>query len=355
MQRRYKLQYVWAIGIALALPLVALAAYTYTAFDYVGVLYGTTPGTATITEAFGIDNSGKIVGGFCADGDTGPGWGGGCSAPGNAPSHGYVRFKQGTATIFKAINYPNNSFETEATGTNGRTIVGLYDPTIPVPANADLGKGFYCTFSSSTGCTDFHTVVYPGSTSTDLQAVNEYGDMVGLYSLIAVPPFTDFGFLLSKGKFCTIDIGKAPGHKDAVDTNALGISEENSVVGSYDDPLTGVTAFLMTDVEVEQYKKGKPQLCEFKKLTTFVYPGAGVHQTEAAGISEGGLIVGNYLDNTPNPDTSHAFQVQSNPDGTINTATYATIDFIPLQPGDNAAASINPKGTVVVGNFEDTR
>jgi hypothetical protein len=75
MRRQLK-KYILAVSFILAVPLLALAAYTYTAFDYVGVLYGTTPGTATITEAFGIDNAGKIVGGFCADGDTGPGWGG---------------------------------------------------------------------------------------------------------------------------------------------------------------------------------------------------------------------------------------------------------------------------------------
>ena len=97
--RRQLTKYVLAVSFILALPLLALAAYTYTAFDYVGVLFGTTVGTATITEAFGINNSGKIVGGFCADADP-KATTAGCSAPGNAPSHGYVRFKNGAQTIF---------------------------------------------------------------------------------------------------------------------------------------------------------------------------------------------------------------------------------------------------------------
>jgi uncharacterized membrane protein len=353
MRRKLK-QYCLAVSFILALPLLALAAYTYTPFDYVGKLFGNTSGTATITEAFGINNAGKIVGGFCADADTGATIAGGCSAPGNAPSHGYVRFMDDGKIIFKRINYPN-SFETEATGINNwGMIVGLYDAKAPNPPNADLGVGFYCRFSESSGCKDFHTVKYPGSTSTDLQAVNDYGDIVGLYSLIAIPPFTDYGFLLSEGRFCSIDIGTAV--TGAVDTNSLGINEQESVVGSYDDAVAGVIkAFLLTDVDVPKYKNKKPVGCTWATHAEFSFPdllaaNPPVLQTEAAGINEHGLIVGNYLDNL---NISHAFQVQSKPDGTIDTTTFATIDFIPAQAGDNAASSLNDKG-VIVGNYEDT-
>jgi len=352
MRRKLK-QYCLAVSFILALPLLALAAYTYTPFDYVGKLFGNTSGTATITEAFGINNAGKIVGGFCADADTGATIAGGCSAPGNAPSHGYVRFMDEGKPVFKRINYPN-SFETEATGLNNRgIIVGLYDAKAPNPPNADLGVGFYCYFSESKGCTNFHTVKYPGSTSTDLQAVNDDGDMVGLYSLIAIPPFADFGFMFSEGKFCSIDLGTAV--TGATDTNSLGINEEEAVVGSYDDTVAGVIkAFLLTDVDVPKYINKKPAGCKWATHAEFSFPdllatNPPVLQTEAAGINEDGLIVGNYLDNL---QVSHAFQVQSNPDGTIDATSFKTIDFVPGPTGDNAASSLNDKG-VIVGNYTD--
>ena len=79
-----------------------------------------------------------------------------------------------------------------------------------------------------------------------------------------------------------------------------------------------------------------------------------VHQTEAAGINNEGWIVGNYLDDSPNPDTSHAFRVKSDANGDLITGTFATIDFAPCGGGDNAATAINKTG-VIVGNFEDTR
>jgi len=155
--------------------------------------------------------------------------------------------------------------------------------------------------------------------------------------------------LLDDGKFCSVDLGTAiPG---ATDTNTLGINGNGDIVGSYDDPITGVTAFVITDVEVPKYKNGKPQSCKWKHLANFVYNGdPTVLQTEAAGINDGGLIVGNYLDSN---QKSHAFQVQSKPDGTLDTTTFATIDFVPPQGGDNAASSVNNNG-VIIGNYEDT-
>jgi uncharacterized membrane protein len=348
MRPRYKLQYVCAVGLALMLPVLAWAAAVYKGFDYKGIVFGTKNDTATITEAFGINEQGTIVGSFCADKDpaaTTPG----CSAPGNAPSHGYVKFN---GNNFKAINFPG-AFETEATSIspNG-TIVGLYDPKIPKPANADTGKGYFCTFSSSKGCTNFHTVVFPGSASTDLQSINGEGDIVGLYALKAIPPFLDFGFLLDDGQFCTVDLGLLPaGIAGAADTNTLSINDKGDIVGSYDDPNTGVTAFLITDVEVHKYQNGKPAPCTWTKLTTFTYqPDPTVLQTEAAGINDDGLIVGNYLDSN---QVSHAFSVQSLPDGTLDTTSFKSIDFQPPQGGDNAATSVNDKG-VIVGNYEDT-
>jgi uncharacterized membrane protein len=352
--------YLSVVGLVLAAPALMLAAVTYTPFDYNGRLYTTSSGTvvrgtATITEAFGINDRGKIVGGFCADGDDAQGRvTSGCSAPGASPSHGYLKDGKG----FRLINFPG-AFETEAIGINNEgTIVGLYDPVVPVPANADLGNGFWCE-SPCKEKSDFHKLVYPGATSTDAAAINNYGDIVGLYSLEAIPPFLDFGWMRDGRRFCSIDIGQdIPGRPfvaGAIDTNSLSINDHETVVGSFDDSVAGVVkAFVLTDVDAPRYVNGKPQPCRWETVTTFAFPGAAVHQTEAMGVNNRGLIVGNYLDDTPAPDTSHAFQVRLGANGAVDPASFATIDFAPPAGGDNAATAVNNRA-VIVGNFEDTR
>ena len=336
---RHQMKYcVLVLGLGLAAP--GLASESFTPFDYSGVLYGKTKGTATITEAFGINDKGAIVGSFCADLDPAATVPGGCTAPGNAPSHGYVASPKGRKLTFTLINFPG-AFETEVVGINNKgTIVGLYDPTMPVPANADTGKGFYCQFPCKNK-KDFHSVVYPSSASTDLQAINSAGDMVGVYSLSPTPPFTDYGLLLSGGTFCSIDIGTAI--TGAMDTNALGINDEKDVVGSYDDPGTGVTGFRLKDVEAPPYVNGLPQPCRYENLWVFTFPVVGVLQTEAAGINNAGVIVGNYLDSA---QLSHGFR-WSESDG------FTTVDFPQTTPGDNAATALN-NAKVIVGNFLDT-
>jgi hypothetical protein len=355
MQRHFT-RYLCAIGLILVVPLLALAVASYAVFDYAGPLPPGAPST-TITEFFGINNAGLIVGGFCADGDKSST----CAPPGFSPSHGFVF--DGAATFLK-IDFPN-AWETETTGVNdlGR-IVGLYDPKKPKPINADLGKGFYCQYSSVSGCTSFHTVTYPGAKSTDLQGINIHGDIVGLYAKKAIPPFSDFGFLLdsSIGRFCSVNIGKpyVNGYVlHGTDTNTLAINNDGDVVGSYDDVDAGrIRAFLLTDVEAPAYKSGKPQACTWHSLTTFDYNNLtdfSVSQTEAAGIGRDhngkAVIVGNYL--TAADNVSHAFKVVANENGTLVAGTFENIDFpqATATNPDNAATAVNNDLTIL-GNFE---
>jgi uncharacterized membrane protein len=212
-------------------------------------------------------------------------------------------------------------------------LVGLYD-AVHSPAGVDVGHAYYCQFPCA-NASDFHSYDFPGAASTDFYAVNNRGKMIGNYALSAVDPIVDHGFLRDRrGRTCTIDVPGA----GASDTNALGLNDEDDAVGSYSDETTfKVRAYVLMDAEIGT--SGAP--CEGTYLT-FDYPLDGVLQTEASGINEDGVIVGNYLDKD---QVSHAFRRSPN-------GTFTTIDFPQSAPSDNAASAINEDG-VIVGNFTE--
>jgi uncharacterized membrane protein len=348
MQRQLK-RYVWAICLVVALPLVALAVQ-YIRYDYPNPSESVSGRPkATITEAFGIDNNGRIAGSYCVDDDSAGV--GACSAPGNAPSHGYVK----DGKFFTEINFPH-AFETEATGINDEgLVVGLFDPKLN--PGRDTGHGYWCQYPCPPD--SFHQLDYPfgGAVSTDIQAVNEYDEMVGVWSADATPPIRDHGWLLDdEGKFCSIDVPGA----GAADTNALGINDHSDVVGSYsfDDPAHPDVSLVKAFILEGAYTNGQEGTPCAGAYRTFVYPNhttppvLTVSQTEAAGINEeingDRWIVGNYLDQN---QQSHAFKVLFKNNKFVN---FQTID-VPGQTGspDNAATSLNNAGDIV-GNFEDT-
>jgi len=368
MRRQLK-KYILAVSFMLALPMLVLAAVSYIGFDFPG---------ATITEAFGINSQGtKIVGSRCTDSGTNT-----CNAPGTQPSHGYVRRQAANGTLqgYDSINVPGAS-ETEATGINkaGR-VVGLWDPP-GVPAGSDIGHGYWCDLPGclTSNAASFHTVDFPGAKSTDFTGINDHGDMTGLFSNTATNPI-DHGFLrTANGKKCSVDVPTTliPG---ALDTNTLGIDNENDLVGSFSDEVAGdIKAFLVTDVETEEVKDGGKCEIPDRNWFFFTYPVASlpagatsVVQTEAAGVNsdndDGGkkpVIVGNYVADPDN--VSHAFKLSGYTLDKVNHklvgGTFETIDYFKTVPGDNtfcggtvkcdnAASAVNSKGTILV-NYED--
>jgi hypothetical protein len=352
---------VVAVGLLVASP--AAAAGRYRAFDYRGPLPDGSNGAATITEVFGINEHLRLVGSYCAENDPNFVTQQGCTsaAGGSNPSHGYVaEASGGTPHGFKPIDYilpsGQRAFESEAIGVNNfGQIIGLYDANKPTPQTSalDTGSGFICQYPCQTHAS-FRTIVYPGATSTDGSAINDNGVSIGLYALKAKPPFRDFGWMRSaSGRFCSIDVGKM-GVRGGVDTNALGLNIHGDVVGSYDDPHKGIAGFRLTDVSVPPYKNGQPQTCRADATVwTFKFPVRGVQETEAAGISNDGTIVGNYVDRN---GTAHAWRCQpENASAKCSKGNgFQTIDY-PGQNGDNAATSLNSLDTpVIVGNFEQT-
>jgi probable HAF family extracellular repeat protein len=86
-------------------------------------------------------------------------------------------------------------------------------------------------------CASFTAVDYPGSTVTNLRAINPQGDIVGNYMLPGDSRF--HGFLLSRGEYSKIEY---PG---SVVTFLVGINAEGAIVGKYMAPDGSTHAFLL--------------------------------------------------------------------------------------------------------------
>jgi len=111
-----------------------------------------------------------------------------------------------------------------------------------------------------------------GAIRTDLDDINDRGDMVGLY-MVGGPPFTFHSFLLSaNGEFTELY------YEGAAVVDANGINDQGVVVGNYS--MTGPF-----DLQPFRWWKG-----EFTELDNF--PGAMM--TSARDINNNGDVVGEY-------------------------------------------------------------
>ena len=82
----------------------------------------------------------------------------------------------------------------------------------------------------------FTTIDFPGASSTDADAINPRGDIVGNYFIAGV----GHGFLLSGGDFTSIDFPAAS------TTRAFGINPRGDIVGEYDDSAGVTHGFLLS-------------------------------------------------------------------------------------------------------------
>jgi len=166
------------------------------------------------TEPLGINNSGEIVGSWWDI---------------NNGEHGFTLIG-GTYTSF---DYPGGSEDTGAWGINSAgDIVGGYGDASGVGHGFLLSGGTYTSFD------------FPGAVVTVGFAINDSGDIVGLYCTTN-PCISDItmgaqGFLLSQGVFTTIAI---PGEAF---TYAAGINNNGVVVGTYGDAAGLVAGFMAT-------------------------------------------------------------------------------------------------------------
>ncbi len=181
-------------------PTSAQHGYTYnyatgaiTTIDY--------PGTGISTAAYGINDKGQIVGGYCLN----------FVCPGgaaNPTNHGFVD----NNGVFTTIDYPGAQL-TEVSGINNAGVmVGIY-------VIHDTGPHAYIYQNGV-----FSNIDYPNSSFALARSINEQGVVAGLFSDLSG---ASHGFLWLNGKFTQIDV---PG---AAATGIYGINDEDLIIGGW--------------------------------------------------------------------------------------------------------------------------
>ncbi len=161
------------------------------------------PGAGT-TAAYGINDQGVIVGGYCVIERTG--------CPLDlflGSSHGFMDDNG----VFTQLDFPGAD-ETTAFGINDSgMVVGVYEQGLSIVHAFVLENGQY---------TDIN---YPGANWSEATAVNNLGVVVGYYQ---AANFVVNGFMYYKGQFATVNV---PGHSSAI----AGINSKNDLVGTFTD------------------------------------------------------------------------------------------------------------------------
>jgi probable HAF family extracellular repeat protein len=204
---------------------------------------------------------------------------------------------------------------------------GTSNPTIAL-----LGMLFGCAFAEAQTSPPYTTIDFPGATSTSAWAINNKGDVAGVYSL---PNGTSHGFLWSGGHLSSIDF---PG---ASNTRTFGINDQGDLVGDYYDTSGLTHGFVLTRgrfVTVDLPGAGADALAginnhgaiiaaynlvandgiahtaiiEGGKIRKYDYPAAAL--TLGNGINDAGDIVGNYQES----GVSHGFVLSNGKTTTID-------------------------------------
>jgi probable HAF family extracellular repeat protein len=208
---------------------------------------GSTPGTP---YASAINAAGVVAGGYC-----GPGT---CTYP--QSQHGFT-WSNGNFTTF---DYP---------GASSTAVYGINDPVQIVGGFCVKSPICGSAFGVATdhGFLDAHGTLtqldYPGAQSTQANAINNAGTIVGIYNVNNSGPQ---GFLLQSGVYTNID------YPAATMTYPKAINNHGVVAGHYQDINFNVHGFL--------YQNGK--------FMTVDHP--NTPETVISGINDHDIIVGNW-------------------------------------------------------------
>jgi hypothetical protein len=218
---------------------------------------------ALLTQAFGINSSGQIVGSYRYDVD--------------GLDRGYLAIPNGKTYDFTPIDYPD-------TGTKNTMARGINDSGQIVGTYQDASNFFHGYLAESPYTTaDFMAIVYPGTIySTYAYGINDSGQIVGSYSSDGT---SYHGFMANFPYTVTTDFTDIsyPG-SGVTYTAAYDINNSEQIVGAYVDAM-GTHGYLRTNSD----------------YITIDYPGATF--TAANGINDRGQIVGWYQD----ASGSHSF------------------------------------------------
>jgi probable HAF family extracellular repeat protein len=170
----------------------------YTNIDYPPV----EPGIST--TAYGINDKGQIVGGYCPGNPACPP---GIFLP---PSYGFLD----DHGMFTTLEYPGAVSTGANSINNAGTIVGVYDINLTGPHSFLYQNGVYTNID------------FPGADITVAGSINNSGVVAGYYedSMGAI-----HGFLYLNGKFETVNV---PG---ALNTNLFGLSDQGVIDGTWDN------------------------------------------------------------------------------------------------------------------------
>ncbi len=229
-------------GLATALECLAVAPAAHAA-SFVTII---NPGDMGFTQAFGINNSGTVVGSF-GDGSLVP----------------YNGYQLTLPSAFTSENFPGAT-STQVRGIDGAgNTVGSY---VDTSAN---NNGFYLA-----GFT-FHTVNNPGSSFNQLLGINQAGNIAAGYSSTNSTGVTgQQAFTVSTSGFVFTNINALlPSNTNS---QATGVNNSGTVVGFYK---TGGNFTAFTDVG--------GTITSFQAL--------GAVSTQALGVNDLGQIVGDYF------------------------------------------------------------
>jgi hypothetical protein len=236
--------------------------------------------------------------------------------------------------VFQTIDDPNAG--TGKNGVQGTFVFGInasglisgnYGDANNVTHGFLLSNGRYTTFDDPVA----GTAPFQG---TNAFSLNDQGQVVGFYWDTTPNPvfgrFNEHGFLLSNGRYTTLDEPNAVGT-----TQANAINDFGRIVGDYLDARHVIHGFLLTGGH----------------YTTLDDPNAGttgnaIQGTVPTGINDSGEITGYYVG--PNNDF-HGFLLKQ--------GQYTTIDEPKASPAPlfgTEAIGINNFGQIV-GNYDDTK
>ena len=207
-----------------------------------------------------VNNRGQVVGNTCP-------------APQCNPLRGFLRGAHGQ---FEPISL-SGSIATQAFGINDHgQVVGDYT----------LADGSIHGYLWSNG--RFTTIDGPDGTGATLTAINNRGDIIGVYDPRPADPMPGLhGFLLSNGQYSTFAVPDAP------NTVPLGLNDHGQIVGSTVGP------DLATDARGFLLARGPDG-----PLTRIDVPGAP--RTSPSGIDDRGRIVGLYENPNATPSPARA-------------------------------------------------
>jgi probable HAF family extracellular repeat protein len=262
----------------------------------------------TFNQLLGINNNGRIAGYF----------GSGDVAHGH-PNKGYTLTPPYGQGNYQNENFPG-SVQTQVTGLNNKAVtvgfwadangdnfgfvehnggfINVVNPNAPKPAagtpsvqqllgvnDKDKAVGFYTDatgnnhgFTYDIDHNRFEAVNIKGFNSVTATAINNKGDIAGF---VQNGPNQE-GFLIDDGK---VELLKGP--KGAVSVQALGVNNEDQVVGSFVDAQGNTHGFLFDD--------------HSKSYTTIDDPNAQ-GTTVVNGLNDKGQLVGFFLDKAGNTD-----------------------------------------------------